>query len=223
MNYSPFTDWLIQNGISKNTLELLVAITIVATIVSLFRYIFGTKSYGIYAPIILAIAYSYTGLKYGLSITLAVILISLVSYSVLKKIRMHYITRVAINYCLLAIGLIAFIIIIKKYGLGLENISNVPALALISIAGLSDFFIKQFVQKSLKTSVMTLASTVLVASAGWFIITRDYISDYVINNLWIIIALIVVNLLIGQFKGLRLKDYFRFRSVVKEKDDDSKK
>ena len=223
MNYSPFTDWLIQNGISKGTLEILVAITIVATIVSLFRYIFGTKSYGIYAPIILAIAYSYTGLKYGLSITLVVILISLVSYSVLRKIRMHYITRVATNYCLLAIGLIAFIIIIKKYGLGLENISNVPALALVSIAGLSDFFIKQFVQKSLKTSVMTLASTVLVATAGWFIITRDYISEYTINNLWIILVLILINILIGQFKGLRLKDYFRFRSVVKEKDDDSKK
>lgn len=223
MNYSPFTDWLIQNGISKGTLEVLVAITIVATIVSVFRYIFGTKSYGIYAPIILAISYSYTGLKYGLSITLLVILISLLSYSVLKRIRMHYITRIAINYCLLTIGLIAFIIIIKKYGLGLENISNVPALALISIAGLSDFFIKQFVQKSPKTSIMNLVSTVLVASAGWFIITREYISEYAINNLWIIVVLIIVNLLIGQFKGLRLKDYVRFRSVVKEKDDDSKK
>jgi len=223
VNYSPFTDWLIQNGISAQTLELLVATTIVATIVSIFRYLFGTRSYGIYAPIILAIAYSYTGLKYGLSITLVVILISLISYSVLRKIRMHYITRIAINYCLLAIGLIAFVIIIKKYGLGLENISNVPALALISIAGLSDFFIKQFVQKSLKTSMTTLVSTVIVASVGWFIITRDYISNYVINNLWIIIALIVVNLLIGQFKGLRLKDFLRFRSVVKEKDENPKK
>ena len=223
MNYSPFTDWLIQNGISAQTLELLAATTIVATIVSIFRYLFGTKSYGIYAPIILAIAYSFTGLKYGLSITLVVILISLISYSVLKKIRMHYITRIAINYCLLAIGLIAFVIVIKKYGLGLENISNVPALALISIAGLSDFFIKQFVQKSLKTSMTTLVSTVIVASVGWFIITRDYVSNYVINNLWILPLLIFVNLLIGQFKGLRIKDYFRFKSVLKEKDDETKR
>ena len=223
MDYSLFTAWLLDNGISKHTLELLLAITIVATIVSLFRYIFGTKSYGIYAPIILAIAYSYTGLKYGLSITFVVVLISLLSYSVLKKIRMHYITRIAVNYCLLTIGLIAFIIIIKKYGLGLENISNVPPLALISIASLSDFFTKQFVQKSLKSSLTNLTSTVLVASVGWFIITREYISNYMINNLWIILVLIGINLLIGQFKGLRLKDYYRFRSVVKEKDDDSKK
>jgi len=223
VDYSLFTAWLLDNGISKQTLELLLAITIVATIVSLFRYIFGTKSYGIYAPIILAIAYSYTGLKYGLSITFVIVLISLLSYSVLKKIRMHYITRIAVNYCLLTIGLIAFIIIIKKYGLGLENISNVPPLALVSIASLSDFFTKQFVQKSLKSSLTNLTSTVLVASVGWFIITREYISNYMINNLWIILVLIGINLLIGQFKGLRLKDYYRFRSVVKEKDDDSKK
>ena len=113
MNYSPFTTWIIEHGVQEKTLELFVAITIIATIVSLFRYIFGTKSYGIYAPIILAIAYSYTGLKYGLVITLVVILVSLLSHAVTKKIRMHYITRIAINYCLLSIGIISFKIVIN--------------------------------------------------------------------------------------------------------------
>ena len=223
MNYSPFTTWIIEHGVQEKTLELFVATTIIATIVSLFRYIFGTKSYGIYAPIILAIAYSYTGLKYGLVITLVVILVSLLSHAVTKRIRMHYITRIAINYCLLSVGIISFMIIINELGLGLENMASVPPLALISIAILSDFFIKQFIQKSLKTSVGTLVGTVLVATVGWFVITREYISIYAINNLWIVPLLIFVNLLIGQFKGLRLKDYFRFKSVLKEKNDDTKK
>lgn len=196
--------------------------TIVATIVSLFRYIFGTKSYGIYVPIILAIAYSYTGLKYGLAVTVIVILTTLFSYSILRRIRMHYITRIATNYCLLAMAMITFIVIIHKYGLGLENIANIPPLALISIAVLSDFFIKQFVQKSLKSSLTILFGTIVVATIGWFVISRDFVSQYVINNLWIIPLLVLLNLLVGQFKGLRAKDYFRFKSVTKEKEDDSK-
>ncbi len=223
MDYSPFTTWIIEHGVPEKTLELFVAITIVATIVSLFRYIFGTKSYGIYAPIILAIAYSYTGLKYGIAVTLVVILVSLLSHFVTKRIRMHYITRIAINYCLLSIGLIAFMILIDRVGLGLENMATVPPLALISIVVLSDFFIKQFVQKSYKASLATLLGTVVVATVGWFVITRQYVSGYVINNLWIVPLLILINLLVGQFKGLRLKDYFRFKSVLKEKNDDTKK
>ena len=113
MEYSSFTQWIMDNGVSKQMLELLVAITILSTIVSFARYIFGSKTYGIYAPILLAIAYSYTGLKYGLAITLVVILTSLLSFSVLNKIRMHYITRIATNYTVLAMVLILFFILIE--------------------------------------------------------------------------------------------------------------
>ncbi len=113
-----------------------------------------------------------------------------------------------------------FVLIAHRYKLGLENISNIPPLALIGIATLSDFFIKQLVRKSFKSSITTFVGTLLVATVGWFIITRDFASNYVINNLWIIPALIVFNLLIGQFRGLRLNDYFRFKSATKTKKDD---
>jgi len=216
MQFSSFTDWILENGISSQTLELLVAITLLATIVSIARYIFGSKTYGIYAPVILAIAYSYTGLKYGLSVTVIVILTTLLSYSILKRVRMHYITRIAINYCMLSISLVIFFLIIDRYGLGLENMSQIPPLAFISIATLSDFFIKQYVQKSFKTSLTILLSTLIVSTIGWYVITRNHISGYIINNLWIIPVLIIINILIGQFKGLRIKDYFRFKSITKD-------
>ncbi len=222
MTYSPFTTWILENGISQQTLELLVSITVVATIVSIFRYIIGTKSYGIYAPIILAIAYSYTGLRYGLAITLIVILTTLLSYSMLKRIRMHYITRIAINYCLLAMAIIIFIVLINRYGLGLEKVSQIPPLALISIATLSDFFIKQFTQKSLKVSISLLVETMVVAAVGWYIITRESIAEYMINNLWIIPIFIIANIAIGQFKGLRIKEIMRFNSISEEKENVSK-
>ncbi len=61
-----FTQWIIDRGVSQTVLELLISVCIVSTIVSIARYIVGSKTYGIYAPIILAIAYSYTGLKYGM-------------------------------------------------------------------------------------------------------------------------------------------------------------
>jgi hypothetical protein len=219
MQYSPLTAWLLSHGISNEILELLIAIALLSTIVSLSRYVFGSKSYGIYAPIILAISYSYTGLRYGLAITAVVIATSLFSYSILKKIRMHYITRIAINYCILTLAIIIFLLLINRFGLTLDNIENIPPLALISITALGDFFTKQYVKKSLKTSLLTLSSTIVISTIGWYVITRDAISTYLINNLWIIPTLILINILIGQYKGLRIKDLFRFRSIVKGKDN----
>ena len=219
MQYSPLTMWLLDHGLSNQTLELLIAVTVLATIVSIARYVFGSKSYGIYAPIILAIAYSYTGLKYGLSITAVVIATSLISYSILKKIRMHYITRTAINYCILTISLVIFFVIIDKFKLTLDNLQNIPPLATISITTLGDFFTKQYIKKSLKTSILILFSTIFISTIGWFANTRDYISTYLFNNLWVVPVLIIVNLLVGQFKGLRIKDYFRFKSIVRRKEN----
>ena len=219
MTYTPFTQWILNTGVNQQVLELLLAVMVLATIVSFARYILGTKSYGIYAPIILAIAYSYTGLRYGLAITLVVILTTLFSYTILKKIRMHYIARIAVNYCLLAIFLVIFFIIVNKFGLGLENMPYISGLAVISIAAISDFFIKQYVKKSFKTSVLILFSTVAIAALGWFVITRDVVSNYMLNNLWIVPILIALNILIGQFTGLRIKDLFRFKSVASNKDN----
>lgn len=222
MEYSSLTQWILDNGVSEQTLRLLVAMTVVATIVSISRYILGSKSYGIYTPIILAIAYSYTGLRYGLVITTIVILTSLIFYPILKRIRMHYITRIAINYCLIAITMIISITCINRYGFGLENISLIPPLALISIATLSDFFIKQLVQKPSKVAFSTMFSTIVVAAIGWYIITRETISTYIINNLWIIPLFILINLLLGQFKGLRLNEIFRFKPATSDKTNVSK-
>lgn len=216
---SKLTEWIIEHGVSQMVLEILIAMCIVATIVSIARYIVGNKTYGIYAPIILAIAYSYTGLKYGLAITLVVILTSLLSYSILKRIRMHYIARIATNYTILSIILVLFFILIDSFGLGLENMSNIPPLAFICIAALSDFFIKQYVKKSLKSSFLTLFGTIIIAIIGWFIISRELISEYVLNNLWIIPLLVIVNILLGMFRGLRIKDYFRFRLTSREEND----
>ena len=216
---SGLTEWILQHGVSKMALELLIAVSILATTVSIARYVIGSKTYGIYAPILLAIAYSYTGLRYGLTITIVVILTSLLSYSVLKKIRMHYITRIATNYTILAMILILFFVAIDRFGGWLENMSNIPPLAFISIAALSDFFIKQYVKKSLASSILTLTGTVLVAVAGWFVITREIISEYMVNNLWVLPLLTLINLLLGQFVGLRIKDYFRFK--ILNRDDSS--
>lgn len=222
MEYSFFTQLLLDNGISRQILELLVAITLLATLVSIARYVFGSKTYGIYAPVILAISYSYSGLRYGLVVTATVIITTLISYSIIKKIRMHYITRIAINYCLLSITLVLLFLVVDRYGLGLENMSNIAPLAVISIAALSDFFIKQYVRKSLQTTALILGSTILIAVIGWYLITRQNVSDFMINNLWIIPSLIFVNLLVGQFKGLRIKDFLRFNSIISEKENVSK-
>jgi len=220
---SEFTTWITSQGISIQILLIVAFVPIIATLISLSRYFLGYQSFGIYAPMILSIAYSYTGLRYGLLITALVVLSSIVSYSFLRKIRMHYITRIAVNYSILSIIIVIGIVGIYNLPLGFENFNAISPLGLISIMALSDFFIKMYVKKSLSATIRTLIETLLISIIGWYLITSEELINYLLNHLWIIPLLLLLNIVIGQYKGLRLKDLFRFKSITDVSSHEDKK
>lgn len=214
--------WLLTHGVSLQILEMMIFLPILATLVSVVRYILGFKTYGIYGPIILAIAFKFTGLGYGLVLTGVVVAATLLTYSILKRFRMHYITRIAINYVVLSVLVIGAIVAFDYTNIGFDNFHAINPLAIVSIAALSDFFVKMYAKKSLTLTFRTLLETAVVSIIGWFLISSREISELMIDNLWVVPLLILVNLVLGQYKGLRLKDIFRFSSAAKDVSSNNK-
>lgn len=212
-----FTSWIIAHGVREDILEMVVFVPILATLVSVVRYVLGLKTFGIYAPILLAISYSLTGLRYGLVLTAAVAISTVIGYTTLKRIRMHYTTRIATNYVIVAIFSLLTIALFSSLPLlGLENFKIINPLGVVSIVALSDFFVKTYVKKSPGSTVRVIIETTMVSVVGWYLITSEYLTEIMMRNLWIIPALLIFNLIIGQYKGLRFKDIFRFKPAIKE-------
>lgn len=211
--------WINTLLIPRGVLEILIIIPLLATLISIGRYVIGLKTLGIYAPIILAIGFRLTGLRYGLALTFLVVIASLIGYRFLSKVRMHYITRVAANYALLSVLLISGIITFDALPfIKLDNFDQINPIGVALIATLSDFFIKMYVKKSMTATLRSLLETVLVSVIGWYIITSPKIVGLIFNNLWILLILIALNLLLGQFKGFRLKEILRFKNISEDVD-----
>lgn len=205
-----------MHGISLSVLEIIVFIPILATLVNISRYFIGFKSFGIYAPVILALSYNYTGLRYGLIITLLVVISSLIGYTVMRRIRMHYLARVAVNYVIVALVILFGIALLDSVEvLGFTNFENINPIALISIAALSDFFIKMYVKKNISATIRVLLETILISVIGWFLISSQTVIGYMLNNIWMLGVFLVLNIIIGRYTGLRIKEYFRFSFIVK--------
>lgn len=211
-----FTNWLITNGVSYELLLLLITIPVTATLTNLARYVIGIKTLGIYSTIILALAYILAGAKLGVVITILVVITTLLTHSLLKRIRMHYLSRVAINYTLIAIVMAIFYLTINYFPqLQMEmDFQNLNPLAIILIASLSDFILKISIKKDTFTIAKTTFETIIIALLGWSIIRFDDISSVLLNNLWIIIILVIVNFLIGKSTSLRLLDHLRFKQIL---------
>lgn len=220
-----FTTWLTQYGFTQQMILFLLYIPVIATVVNASRYVVGMKMYGIYAPVILAFAYYFTGVKFGLLVTVAVILATLLTYTILRKIRMHYLSRIAINYTVISFFIIGIIILNEISPIQLTDedymLTAVTPLGLVLIATLSDFFIKQYVKKSFIVTMRSLIETVIVALIGWGIIilglstdgTINPFGEFLLTQIWIYPVLVLLNVFIGQYAGLRLKDFSRFKRV----------
>lgn len=213
------SSWLFSLSIPQVLLEVLIIIPILATLISIGRYVIGLKTLGVYAPIILAIGYMLTGLRYGLALTFLVVVASLIGYRLLSKVRMHYITRVAGNYALLSILLISGIIAFDNMPfLNLNNFDKINPIGVVLIATLSDFFIKMYVKKSMAASLRSLFETILISTIGWYVITSPKLVGMLFDNLWILPILVALNLILGQYKGFRLKEILRFRTIPNDVD-----
>ncbi|GEM_PF-589624 len=215
-----FLSWLKVDVITEEILIFILFVPIIATLVNVSRYIIGFRTFGIYAPMILSFSYIFTGIRYGLLVTVAVIVSTLLSHTLLKNIRMHYMSRITINYTITVFMVLIILALneISPWSITTEQhtISAIPPLGIILIITLSDFFIKQYIKKDLLTTIRSLVETVIIACIGWLLLTINELQNFLINNIWILIPLLILNFLIGQYKSLSIKELFRFKKDLSD-------
>lgn len=212
------TKSFVELGITTDILTILLFIPIIATLINFSRYIIGFKTLGIYAPMTLSFAYVFTGIRFGLLITAAVIFATLLSYQIFKKVRMHYISRITINYSIVSFFIIMIIILNENLPFSFttndHSVAALPPLGILLIVALSDFFIKQYVKSGLSVSIRSLGETIIVAVAGWGLLRSESLQNFVLYNIWIQPIILMFNLLLGKYTGFRLKDVLRFRALL---------
>jgi hypothetical protein len=210
------TQFLLNHNISEELLILLLFIAIVTTFSNIFRYLFGIKSLGLYPSIMLALAFYLTGAKYGIVLLIIMTLITFLTHEIFRKIRMHYLSRIALNYIAITIILTLILLVIDLTGIEAlqQMVAKINPISVVIIASLSDFIIKLYVKKDLMTTFRAFVETIIIAIIGWSFIIISPIRDFLLNNIWVLILLIPINLFIGQVTVLRVTEYFRFKKLI---------
>jgi hypothetical protein len=106
MSIHPLITFFVDSGVPLQTVALLLFLPIVATLVALFRQIIGIKAFGIYTPSIITfalLAFDPNGVKYGIAIFIAVIVVGMLSRWFLKRFRLLYLPRVAITLSIVSL------------------------------------------------------------------------------------------------------------------------
>ncbi len=228
-------DFLLQQGISlahiealQNVYLILLLIPLVATIIGIARYVIGIRSINFYTPlfatfILFEISNTsgqtnfFSGLKYGLAFFICVFLTSTLFYKLLRRLRMHYIPKLSI---IITATSISMMIIITAMVL-LDKILPlaISPFLFIALVVMTEGFMSVYAKKNFKYTVSLAFESLVIAIISYTVISLEGVQKIILNNPWIILILIIVNLYVGRFLGLRATEYWRFRSILLNSDN----
>lgn len=206
-------DYMIANGVPKETIVLLLMLPIIATFIVATRQIAGIKAFGIYTPLIITFAFFDMGIKYGIAIFVVVLLVgTLVRYFV-RHFRLLYLPRMGIVLTVTAMAILILLFegVVSKRTVFIGS-SIFSILIMITLA---EKFIAAQIEKGLKTAVVLSVETLIISTLGYYILQWPELQDIVFFYPQIILLTLAINIFLGRWKGLRLIEYFRFKDLLK--------
>lgn len=211
----------IDRGVATNTIVLLLLLPLIATLVSFLHYVVGLSGYGIFMPTMIAITFLATGVAGGLLLFALILTISLIGNVVLKKLKIHFWPARAINLLFIALGIFGLMVLTSFVNIfDISKISIFPILFMILLA---EEFVRTQLVKSKNEAKNLMIGTIVLAIAGAMVMNFDWLQEIVLKNPGSVILIVLIsNLLIGNYSGIRLTEIKRFKEAIREKKLDRK-
>ena len=158
------TGWAIEKGVSTNTLVLLLLLPLVATLVSFLHYVVGLSGYGIFMPTMIAVAFLATGVFGGLMLFAIILIVSILSNLLLRKLRLHFWPARAIS--LTMISIVTFLLMVFSSFVKWIDISQISIFPILFMILLAEEFSRTQLIKSKNEAQKLTVGTIVLAVTG---------------------------------------------------------
>ncbi len=203
----------VSEGVSPNTLVLLFLFPLVAALVAFSRQVVGVSGFGIITPALLSVAFLSTGGVVGLVLLFFILGVATLGRVLIRKVKVPYLPKLAILIWVVSMGVL--LLLLMSPSVGLIRLMSVGIFPIMLFVLLAETFIEAQITRSLATSLMMTAETIVLAFIAYKVMSAPWIQNQVILNPEIsVIGILGLDLLIGKYKGLRLLEVWRFRKLL---------
>ncbi len=199
-------------GISQNLLKIILMIPLGALVVVIFRNIIGLETFGTFLPALIATAARETGLWWGLLGFVFIIALTATVRKVLDHMQLLHSPKMAIMLTVVVIAMLLMTIFAVQSSLfELAHISLFP-IAILAITA-ERFAIVQEENGLLKALRISFFTAVVIIAA-YAVMSALFMQSLIIAFPELLLFLIVLNLWLGKWVGMRLSEFVRFRKLI---------
>lgn len=199
----------------QNTFRILLLVPIGALLICVLRNIIGFPTFGIFMPVLMALAFRSTGLAYGLGIFLFVVLIGYIARRWLDKLRLLLVPRLSTLLTLVIFCFTVFALAGSR--IGVREFIAVGLLPIVILTMTIERFFIVIEESGVGEAIKTAAGSAAVASITYFIIQWDPLQLIFFIYPELLFAVAAMQILIGRYTGYRLSELIRFRAFRQDK------
>lgn len=214
---SYLVNFMIAQGIPSNTIVLLLMLPVIATIIAFLKQVIGITTFGLYTPSIITLSFLALGLKFGLTILILILITGAILRQALDHVRLLHIPRIAIVFSISTL-IILLMLALATY-LGISNLASIAVFPMLIMTTLAEKFVSTQSGKGVYAAVLLMAETTVVSLICYWVVEWQYLQNLILSYPEIILLLIVINLGLGRWTGLRFFEYIRFREVMRHTEE----
>lgn len=211
---SRLVTFFIERGLSADSVYLILVVPFLACIVIFFRHVIGVSTFGVYTPVIIAVIFYIIGPLFGISSFFFAVITSYIAKYIFDKFELLYLPKVALN---LSFSVLSFLILIFiMIWFGKTASLSVAIFPMLVMSTLSEKFMAAKLEEGLHNAVVGVVQTLAVIVISYYIMVWSAFNNLLVSWPEVILIPLLGTLLLGKFSGLRISEYFRFRSLFSD-------
>ncbi|MCJ7494487.1 MAG: UUP1 family membrane protein [Deltaproteobacteria bacterium] len=197
----------------QQTFRILLLVPIGVLIISVLRNLVGFPTFGIFMPVLMALAFRNTGLAYGLGIFAGVLLVGYTVRRGLDKLHLLLVPRMSLIVTLVISCFTVLALIGSK--LGLREFMAVGLLPFVILTMVIERFFVLVEEAGVREGIRTAVGSAAVSLISYQIISWEplQLTFFVYPELMAPVA--GLQILLGRYTGYRLSELFRFKTLRK--------
>ena len=204
----------VSRGVPSNTIYLILAFPFIAFIIAFARQVFGLSAFGVFTPAMIAVSFLTLGINFGMATLILVVVAALLLRWALNKINLLFIPRAALVLSSVALSFLAVIWFLLNYESSIAiSLAIFPMLVMSTV---TEKFLSAQSEEGLKSALLGVLRTILVSAAAYYFVVWPAFVDLLTSAPELVLIPLLLIVVLGKFTGLRLGEYFRFRHLFRE-------
>jgi hypothetical protein len=175
------------------------------------RQVIGLDSIGVFLPVLLGLCVTQVGWAVSVALLAATLVFGVLLRLALSRLRLLRVARAGVMITAMVMIMLVFAIFLERFGIRSGRAALILPLAALAMA--VERFTVEALDNGTRSALALLGQTMFLAAGSALILGQPLFKLLAVTYPEILLVVVAEMIMLGQYRGLRLRELWRFRAL----------